>query len=459
MKLNLFFVKIAAGVIFLMCCFQNVFAQSYADSLAKDEDAIVTAISAYSTEIRNAILNVSKYPQAIVKIERIQSRSSQAFQDLVEQYPKQDQEKIYSASRFPELLQHLSQNKGMNKGQINYVMKDYPEEIQNQVFFLYDTHFDDLVKMNNLYQSSQMAFQKVLEDYPLSVKNDFQKVISMPDVMELLVNNIDLTMSLGENYKSNPYKVTKLLDSVSEVLSNQKSQDLARYKQDVDSNQALQNEMKKAASDYAKSTNQSDTYITNNIYDNTPYPYWYGYPFWYSYPTWYPQPLYYQTGFYFGSNGNLFVVGLPSLGFSNWFFNYGYRYYPNMYNHYRWYYNDHSGYHHYHSPHHGFNDETYKHFSTPNRGGRSNAIKNINGPRSSTRSARPNYLPQNNFNSNGYRHFESKSYHNSGWNNVNHGGGRGNFGRGGGAHWGGVRSGNTGGNAGRGGGSRGVRGR
>src|SRR3978361_1464220 len=73
-------------------------AQSYSDSLAQDDQDILSSIAPYSADVREAILGVSQYPQALVKIERIQSRSSQSFQDMIEGLPREEQEKVYEAS-------------------------------------------------------------------------------------------------------------------------------------------------------------------------------------------------------------------------------------------------------------------------------------------------------------------------------------------------------------------------
>src|SRR5258706_12164853 len=78
-------------------------AQSYQDSLKKDDEDIISSIAPYPADVRDAILNVSQYSQKLVKVERIQARSSQSFQDLVAESPHEEQEKLYELSRYPEL--------------------------------------------------------------------------------------------------------------------------------------------------------------------------------------------------------------------------------------------------------------------------------------------------------------------------------------------------------------------
>ena len=93
------------GFLFTVSTFS--FSQSYQDSLRKDDDDIIASIAPYSSDVRDAILNISQYSQNIVKIERIQARTSQSFQDMVAAYPREEQEKYYELARYPELIHQL----------------------------------------------------------------------------------------------------------------------------------------------------------------------------------------------------------------------------------------------------------------------------------------------------------------------------------------------------------------
>src|SRR5258706_1773979 len=71
------------------------FSQSYQDSLKKDDQDIVASIAPYPADVREAIINVSQYPQQIVKIERIQARATQSFKDTVTSNPLDEAHKYY----------------------------------------------------------------------------------------------------------------------------------------------------------------------------------------------------------------------------------------------------------------------------------------------------------------------------------------------------------------------------
>jgi hypothetical protein len=443
---NLIYQFSKIGVVSLLLFTQYAQGQSFADSLMQDDRDIAVSIAPYVSDVRSAILDVSQYPQALVKLQRIQSRSSQSFQDLISQYPQEEQEKFYEISRFPDLISQLTSS-GQKIVDIKPFLRDYPQQTQDKINDVCNNHFDDLVQINKLYQASQAAMNKVTGNYALSVQNDFQKIISMPDVMDLLTDNIDLTMSLGESYKNDPVRTVRQLDSLNGVLGVRSKRELEDYKREVQNRPELQQEMKTAANDYSSTYNQPVTYVTNNNYDNNPYPYWFSYPTWYSSPMWYPQPLYYQTGYYIGPGGGVVVVGLPSRGYSRWFFNSNYRRYPLIYNHYRSYYGMYRN--HFNSNfYRGFHYEAHSHFFRPGGGGMNRNFNNMR-PGGGVRGF--NQMEHNNFNNRDFDRFNAGSFHNNGWGNMNGGGrggngfsgdggrgGNGGFGgRGGGGHGGG----------------------
>src|SRR5258708_10072320 len=164
--------------------------QSYADSLAQDEHEIISSIAPYPAEVRSAILDVAQYPQVLVKLERIQARSSQSFQDLISGYSREEQEKFYELSRFPEVMDQMAQGANRSPEELRALVKDMPVETQKRLLDVYGAHFGEIAMMNKIYTASQHALQKIISSFPQNVQNDFQKVISMPDVMSLLTDNI-----------------------------------------------------------------------------------------------------------------------------------------------------------------------------------------------------------------------------------------------------------------------------
>jgi len=153
------------------------FSQSYQDSLKKDDEDIITSIAPYSSDVRNAILNISQYPQNIVKIERIQARTSQSFQDMVAAYPREEQEKYYELARYPELIHQLVNGPPKTLEQVKPMLTSYPKETVDAVTGLFPMHMADLKAMDKIYQKSQEAFDKIINDLPSDAQTDFKKLL------------------------------------------------------------------------------------------------------------------------------------------------------------------------------------------------------------------------------------------------------------------------------------------
>lgn len=428
--------RLAAFFAFALLTLESSYAQAYLDSVAQDESKIIAAIAPYPADMRAAILDVSQYPQTLVKFKRVQMRTSQKFQDIVSVYPRDEQEKFYQLSRFPELVKQLI-DLGPKNESTKAIINTYPEGSRSAISDVYQNHFDELSKINSLYESTQNVLERVTAKYPSLVQDDFKKVIGSPDVMSLLIDNIDLTVSLGESYKNDPQGVMGYLDSLNADITKQDAQDLEDYKAAVAADPKLQEEMKKAADEFATQYDQqasNPTVVNNNYYGSAPYPYWFGYPYWYAGPMWYPTPFYYNTGFYYGIGGNMVVFGLPSYAYANWFFGTGYSRYPGLYNHYHTYYNVHRTDVTNVNVYRGFNTAARNHFNTVRTN--TNTVRATNGTairpenNSRMRSTSPMQTrtrsfqqPMNtaHFNSGGFNHYNANSYHSMGWGGM-HGG-------------------------------------
>lgn len=442
---------------------KSAFSQNLQDSVKQDERDVVSAIAAYPADVRKAILNVAQYTPKLIKLERLQSRTSQSFQDLVANKSREDQEKFYEASRYPDLIKELGSSSVKSDEELKPLLASYPEATQKMVREIYPSQATEFRIMNSLLQKSDEAMQSTISSLPPDVQDDFKKIVSQPDVMSLLTDRIDNVVSLGEAYKQNPQEVQKNLDDLSAKISEQNETDLAEYKAKIESDPQMKEEMKKSAEQFSDSysanseANESDDdnqatqqnqsvqqpvvnnnyYVTPNYNNPNPYPYWFGFPYWYARPIWYPRPWYYHTGYYFGAGGNLVVVGMPSGYYSGWFFRYGWNRYPRYYGYCRNYYNVHNTFVSRNvnvNVYRGFNRSVNNHFTrvnnvTNNRvvnNQRTNNVRvNNNSIRNTNRSNIRN--TNNSFNRTHYNNFHAQQFHQQGW-----GGGRGFGGRRGG---------------------------
>jgi hypothetical protein len=326
-----------------------VFAQT--NQLETDK-GIASSIAPYDADVRLAILKVSEYPQVLEQLQKSQNQSVASFQKMIKGFSKKKQEWFYTLTRFPEVMHTLATlpNK-QSESSVYKLLPNQDPDLQEAAWKLYREK-KDLVKVDNINVVAQQEFDNTIQHLNEPTREAFIKLATMPDVLTLMTNNVDLTTRLGEQYKNNPAQLTQHLAALHDSLEVQNQYEVSAFKRQMADDPQAMSELSQAGNEYANSNgyNSSDQNYSGNPYYNTnpnyygnPYSYWFGYPYWYSSPMWYPGGFGYNSGFYFGTGG-YGLYGFPSYGFSNWFFNRGYyRHYPNLYRQFGNYYHSNVG--------------------------------------------------------------------------------------------------------------------
>lgn len=308
---------------------------------ATSDSALVSGIASYRDDVRQSILLVSQQPQVLTSLAQQQANSQRAFNDLIHSYGQAKQGWFYDIARFPDVLHALATlPAGSDRSAVQAVTNTLPTDSQESAWKLYRHHHVDLVQVDNVDQQAGKAFDNLIAPLDVPTQTAFRQLIGMPDVLTLLTQAIDKTARLGQAYQADPANFTQNLTSLHDKLDAQNRQDLAEYQRELDQDPQAQQELKQAGKEYAQANgiNPNPAWPNNPVYYQNPYSFWFGYPSWYGSPIWYPSAFGFGTGFYYGLGGNPIVYGLPSFGFSNWFFNYGYGYYPHLYNRFNAYY-------------------------------------------------------------------------------------------------------------------------
>lgn len=310
--------------------------------------------------------------------------SQQAFEAVIQPYGQNKQAWFYNLSRYPDILHALATlPKGTDEASVNALTKNLPTDIQEAAWKLYRHHNDDLVQVDNINQQAQQAFENLINPLDVPTQDAFRQLMDMPDVLTQLTDQLDKTTQLGEAYRANPDQVTKDLTALHDSLTVQNQQELADYQREINNDPQARQELQQAGQAYAKANgyntgiNPDPGWVNTSYYYQNPYPFWFGYPYWYASPLWYPSAWWYGTGFYYGLGGNPVVFGLPSLGFSNWFFGAGYGAYPHLYNRFNTYYTRTIGEH---------------RIWTPGNTGFMSAARRTFGPTTGLNNARANWL-------------------------------------------------------------------
>jgi hypothetical protein len=336
---------------------QTTFAQTLDDTRTPDaanaDQSLVSAIAPYRDDVRRSVLLVSQHTDVLTALAKQQANSQQTFTDLIQPYGQTKQGWFYDLSRFPDVLHDLATlPTGSSQATVQGITKNLPSDLQEHAWKLYHNHHADLVQADNLNQQADQSFANLVAPLDIPTKDAFRQLIGMPDVLTRLTQQIDKTTELGQAYQNDPAGVTQTLTDAHAAQEAQNQQELADYRRELSQDPQAQQELQQAGQAYAQANgynatgiNPSPAWVSTGNYYQNPYSYWFGYPFWYASPLWYPSALWSGTGFYSGAGGNLVVFGLPSIGFSSWFFNRGYAYYPHLYNRFNTYYTHNIGFH------------------------------------------------------------------------------------------------------------------
>jgi hypothetical protein len=323
-----------------------------------DQPTLLSSVASYRDDVRQSVLLASQQPQVLAQLANQQAQTQQAFTALIQPFGRTKQGWFYDIARFPALLHTLATlPAGSDRATVQANTQMLPADLQETAWKLYRHHNADLVQADKINQQANQSFDALLAPLDAPAQAAFRQLMNLPDVLSLLTSQPEQTAQLSQSYQNDPEGITKQLTALHDSQQAQNQQELAEYQRELNQDPQAQQELQQAGQAYA----QANGYGTNGInpnpawtntpyYNQNPYSYWSGYPYWYGSPMWYPSAWGYGTGFYYGLGGNMVVFGLPSIGFSNWFFNRGYGYYPHLYNRFNSYYTRNVGFHQYWSP-------------------------------------------------------------------------------------------------------------
>ncbi|MGD0711841.1 MAG: hypothetical protein ABR968_11765, partial [Bacteroidales bacterium] len=328
---KIIFINILA-VLAILCINNESFAQQQTQTTkhsTREDSAAFNALVLYPDSIRLDIFEVCEYPAAIVNIASLQKNSSSGFSDAIGSYSKEEQEDFWNLSRYNGLISDLAQGGKKSKEEIAKILVNYPEEIHETALKYGEKYYETLKKLDDMQTQTNTQFDQILSEYPPVTQHAIKVLTQYPEIVSLLNDHLSLTVRIGDHFRRDSVGVIHRMDSLNLAEVRQNAEDAATWKQNIQQDPQEANDLKSAATDYAKSNGYtqeeinetpSPEYITT--YVCYPYPYWFGYPSWYPYSYWYPYPYWYDCGFYYDPYGNLVYIGYPSYYFTNWYFYY-----------------------------------------------------------------------------------------------------------------------------------------
>jgi hypothetical protein len=323
--------------------------QALLAQILEEEQKTIEALALYPSNTRIAILEASKFPESLIKLETMQGKTSKEFKALLEKYPQSVQSSIWDLTRYPGLVEAIVEG-GQKQGiDFEIAVQDFHKEIVPRARQLSDDYFPVLVEVHRLNRYWDAVFGELVSQYPAATRDALRQLVDLPEVLSLLTDNIRLTVLVGDLYHKNPTWLVAQMDSLSIVVAEARAKELEEWRHNLANNPQAEEELQAAAQAYADEYGYDDDYYDydddlyydeddrygrpieyNYYYYN--YPYWFGYPHWYPYARWRPYPYWYDWGFYWGHNHVIVIVDMPSFWFVDWHFYHPWNhyYYPHL---------------------------------------------------------------------------------------------------------------------------------
>lgn len=297
--------------------------------LAGENKKSVEALALYPEDVRLAILESCKYPELLIKMNSIREKTGTAFRSLLEDYPRATQETMYELTRFPGLIEKIVEQQE-SPSAVRKLLMQLPEKERDGAFDVVEAQMRTLQKINELDHTARNATEDLMTTYPAPAQAAFRKLVDLPEVLELLNQDLRFTVLVGDVYREDPAWAIHKTDSLHLAVAREHAQELEDWKKEIADDPQAQKELEAASREYATENGyDSQDYPYDDLYDEgdiaTPvrsnyyYPWWFGYPWWYPEPCWQPYPYWYDWGFYYRSH-TIVVVYLPSWYFMNWYF-------------------------------------------------------------------------------------------------------------------------------------------
>ena len=306
--------------------------------LIEENRESVDALVLYPEKTRNAIFLVAQEPVTLIKMEQAKERSSENFTALLKTYPKAIQETVWDLTRYPGLMDLLMKE---GPGVSSKSLAVYPSETRAKALELVSEDYELVVEVDAIQKAAENVFDHLIESHPLATANAFRHLVELPEVLDILTQNIRLTILVGDVYYQDPLWVRNKMDELNIEVAQQNAMELEEWKASLEENPEAKAELESFALDYAEENGYDEFYYDpaeDGFYEGSGppvverhyyyhYPYWYGYPYWYSFPRWRPFPVWYDWGFYVRPGGYIVVFGMPSYYFTNWYFYHPYHCY------------------------------------------------------------------------------------------------------------------------------------
>ena len=320
--------KMAAVVMFLLACIpcraqqSQTVPASVADDvkalrqLAQEDRTAIDALVMYPENLRDAIFEISAQPELLARAGRMHRTAAASFQRIVSCVTPAEQRMAYDIARYPGLAADLVETSN-SPGDFQKILINYPTAIHSAAMALATRRqpCDILANTNSLQGGIDGAYQSLIGEYPKETVAAMNLLLAHPEILDLLLDNMDQSVLVGSMFKKDPGFVRKRAAEIGKAVSANNEKAEQDWKNMLGSHPMAIGDLTQAAAAYATATRRDVSSRATGAMAPPAYSFWFGYP---PGASWYSYPDYFQWGFYYDTDGSLAVVSLPSGDFVAW---------------------------------------------------------------------------------------------------------------------------------------------
>lgn len=309
-----------------------------------DNQEVIEALVLYPDNIRNAILETSLHPELLVRLGTLQTQSKEAFHQLVQYLPEDEQKKYWELSRYPGLINKLVEEGQKSKKEIEPLLQEYPQEVHPIAVDYGVSRYRTLAQMSEIEKQVNKSIEQLLSRYEPNTKANIQLLLKYPEVLQIMIDHIDLVVLVGDYYRQDAAKLLTKADSMREVQLERQAQETEAWRKGLEDDPMALKEFEEVSKGFKSEVEEEVNYDpmypdaiapekevkekhtaspeTIVVYNYYPYPFWYGYPAWFPNVYWYQYPYWYHWGYYYEAGNAIIVYSLPSYYYFYWYFQY-----------------------------------------------------------------------------------------------------------------------------------------
>ena len=181
---------------------------------ASSGETVLEAIAQRGVALREAALVASQYPDLLIRIDRIQLRSSMAFEMRMDRLEPAQQERLWELVGAPGVLEEIVEGGAKDSTALAQIADRTQPPLREAIEALGSQHFELLQEVLAIREAAEFAFSEELDGLPEAVRGSFEVLLQDPPLLSLLARRPSEVVELGRVVAQDPEPVRAQLEEL-----------------------------------------------------------------------------------------------------------------------------------------------------------------------------------------------------------------------------------------------------